>query len=208
MAPVTRKAKVTRATRREEIAGRLFEIVERLLAEGSAYSEISVEQLITEAGIARSTFYVYFEDKGALMVELMDRATQDIGAAASDWFELPATATRKDLRKALSRLAQGYRRHGRMLSAVIEAAAYDPRVRDEWAAVLQRRFQDMNDSFVPQQKNGAIRADIDVASVTPWLALMFERGFYHLVGQGGDVPKWALEGATSVVWQTLYEGTR
>jgi AcrR family transcriptional regulator len=98
MPPVTRKAKVTRATRRDEIAGRLFEIVERLLEEGSAFSEISVEQLITEAGIARSTFYVYFEDKGALMVDLMDRATQDIGAAASDWFELPATATRDDLR--------------------------------------------------------------------------------------------------------------
>jgi len=95
MPPVTRKAKVTRATRRDEIAGRLFEIVERLLEEGSAFSEISVEQLITEAGIARSTFYVYFEDKGALMVDLMDRATQDIGAAASDWFELPATATRR-----------------------------------------------------------------------------------------------------------------
>ena len=208
MAPVTRKAKVTRATRREEIAGRLFEIVERLLAEGSAFSEISVEQLITEAGIARSTFYVYFEDKGALIVELMDRATQDIGAAASDWFELPATATRCDLRKAMSRLAQGYRRHGRMLAAVIEAAAYDPRVREEWAAVLQRRFQDMNDSFIPQQRDGAIRADIDVASVTPWLAWMFERGFYDLVGQGGDLPEWALEGVTSVVWQTLYEGTR
>jgi len=208
MARVTRKAKATRAARREEIAGRLFDIVERLLAEGFAFSEISVEQLITEAGIARSTFYVYFEDKGALLVELMDRATQEIGAAASDWFELPPTATRKDLRKALSGLAQGYRRHGRMLSAVIEAAAYDPRVRDEYAAVMQRRFQDMNDSFVPQQQDGAIRADIDVASVTPWLAWMLERGLYHLVGQGSDLPKWALDGATSVVWQTLYEGTR
>ena len=41
---------------------------ERLLAEGSVFSEMSVEQLITEADIARSTFYVYFEDKGALMV--------------------------------------------------------------------------------------------------------------------------------------------
>src|SRR6516165_8477501 len=107
MPAVTRRGKVSRAERREEIARRLFVIVERLLAEGFAFSEISVEQLITEAGIARSTFYVYFEDKGALLVELMDRATQEIGAAASDWFELPPTATRKDLRKALSGLAQG-----------------------------------------------------------------------------------------------------
>ncbi|MGB8389991.1 TetR/AcrR family transcriptional regulator [Mycobacterium sp.] len=194
--------------RREEIAQRLFVIVERLLADGSAFSEISVEQLITEAEIARSTFYVYFEDKGALMVELMDRVTQEIGGAASEWFELPATAARKDLRQALSRLAQAYRQHGRMLSAVIEAAAYDPRVRDEYAAVMQRRFQDMNDSFVPQQRDGTIRADIDIPSVTPWLAWMFERGLYQLVGDGGELPDSALEGVTAVVWQTLYEGTR
>src|SRR6516165_1338371 len=166
MPAVTRRGKVSRAERREEIARRLFVVVEGLLADGSAFSEISVEQLITEAEIARSTFYVYFEDKGALMVELMDRVTQEIGGAAGDWFSLPPNGTRADLRQALGKLADAYRRHGRMLSAVIEAAAYDPRVRDEYRAVMQRRFQDMNDSFVPQQRAGAIRRDIDVATVT------------------------------------------
>ena len=208
MAPVTRKARSNRAARREEIAAQLFAIVERLLADGSTFSEVSVEQLITEAQIARSTFYVYFEDKGALMVELMERVTQAIGGAASDWFSLPATATRNDLRKALSRLAESYRQHGRMLSAVIEAAAYDPRVGDEYDKVMRRRFDDMNDAFLPQQKTGSIREDVDLRAVTPWLAWMFERGLYHLVGHGGDLPEWALEGATSVVWQTLYDGTR
>jgi TetR/AcrR family transcriptional regulator, ethionamide resistance regulator len=208
MPAVTRRAKVSRAERREDIARRLFIVVEGLLADGSAFSEISVEQLITEAEIARSTFYVYFEDKGALMVELMDRVTQEIGSAAGDWFSLPPNGTRADLRKALAKLAHAYRRHGRMLSAVIEAAAYDPRVRDEYGAVMQRRFQDMNESFVPQQRAGAIRRDINVTTVTPWLAWMFERGLYHLVGHGGKLPDSALEGVTSVVWQTLYEGTR
>jgi AcrR family transcriptional regulator len=208
MAAVTRKSRNSRAARREEIAARLFAIVERLLGEGSAFSEISVEQLIGEAQIARSTFYVYFEDKGALMVELMERVTREIGGAASEWFGLTATASRDDLRRALSRLAQSYRQHGRMLSAVIETAAYDARVREEYDAVMQRRFDDMNDAFVPQQKAGSIREDVDLRTVTPWLAWMFERGLYHLVGHGGDLPDWALEGVTSVVWQTLYEGTR
>lgn len=58
MPTVTRRAKQSRAERREAIGNRLFAIVERLLAEGSTFSEISVEQLITEADIARSTFYV------------------------------------------------------------------------------------------------------------------------------------------------------
>jgi len=208
MPAVTRKAKVTRAERREEIARRLFVVVEGLLADGSAFSEISVEQLITEAGIARSTFYVYFEDKGALMVELMERVTQEIGSAAGDWFSLPPNATRAKLRKALAKLADAYRQHGRMLSAVIEAAAYDPRVREQYGAVMQHRFEDMNDNFIPQQRAGAIRQDIKVTAVTPWLAWMFERGLYQEVGQGDELSASALDGVTSVVWQTLYEGTR
>lgn len=208
MPAVTRRAKVSRAERREDIARRLFVVVDGLLANGSAFSEISVEQLITEAEIARSTFYVYFEDKGALMLELMDRVTKEIGNAAGDWFSLPPDATRADLRKALGKLANAYRRHGRMLSALTEAAAYDPRVRDEYGAIMRRRFQDMNENFLPQQRAGAIRKDINLTSVTPWLGWMFERGLYQLVGRGTKLPNSALEGVTSVVWHTLYEGTR
>src|SRR5262249_19102339 len=198
MPTVTRRVKQTRAERREAIGNRLFVIVERLLAEGAVFSEISVEQLITEADIARSTFYVYFEDKGALMVELMERVTKAVGDAADDWFQLPPTATRADLRNALARLAAAYRQHGRMMSAVIEAAAYDPRVQEEYAAVMARRCEDMNRSFIPQQRNGSIRRDIDLAAVTPWLAWMFERGLNQLVGHGGAMTKSALDGVTSV----------
>ena len=208
MPTVTRRAKQTRAERREAIGNRLFAIVERLLAEGSVFSEISVEQLITEADIARSTFYVYFEDKGALMIELMERVTKAVGDAADDWFHLPPSATRSDLRNALARLAAAYRQHGLMMSAVIEAAAYDPRVQDEYAAVMARRCEDMNRSFIPQQRDGSIRRDIDLVAVTPWLAWMFERGLNQLVGHGGAMTESALDGVTSVVWQTLYEGTR
>jgi TetR/AcrR family transcriptional regulator, ethionamide resistance regulator len=208
MPTVTRRSKQSRAERREAIGNRLFAIVERLLAEGAVFSEISVEQLITEADIARSTFYVYFEDKGALMIELMERVTRAVGDAANDWFHLPPAATREDLRKALGRLAAAYRQHGRMMSAVIEAAAYDPRVQEEYAAVMARRCEDMNRNFMPQQREGSIRGDIDLAAVTPWLAWMFERGFNQLVGRDGAMSESALDGATSVIWQTLYEGTR
>jgi AcrR family transcriptional regulator len=208
MPTVTRRAKLTREKRREAIANRLFVIVERLLAEGSVFSEISVEQLIKEADIARSTFYVYFEDKGALMVELMDRVTKAVGDAADDWFNLSPSATRKDLRNAIARLGAAYRQHGPMMSAIIEAASYDPRVRDQYAVVMERRFEDMNRSFIPQQRNGSIRRDIDVAAVTPWLAWMFERGLYQWANLSSGMTESALDGATSVVWQTLYEGTR
>ena len=49
--------------RRELTSRRLLPAVERLL-ERETYAEISVEQIAEEAGISRSTFYNYYEDKG------------------------------------------------------------------------------------------------------------------------------------------------
>ena len=205
MAMTTRRVRVSRATRREEIGLRLLTAAERLLDEGTSFASISVEQLITGAEIARSTFYVYFEDKGALVLELADRVTREVGQAASAWFKLQPGATRDDLRSALGEIAEEYARHRHMLAAVVEASAYDERVRAQYAGVMEHRFQDMSTSFRDQQLAGLIAPDLDVEAVAPWLTWMIERGLYQLTGDSQKPAAEHLEGMTTVVWETLYE---
>jgi TetR/AcrR family transcriptional regulator, ethionamide resistance regulator len=199
-----RKARVSRATRREEIAALLFAAAERQLADGISFAAISVEQLITGAEIARSTFYVYFEDKGALVLELADRVTRQVGEAASAWFALQPGATREDLRAALGEIVTEYARHQHMLAAVAEAAAYDGRVRAQYAGVMEHRFGDMSASFRQQQLSGLIDPDLDVEGVAPWLAWMIERGLYQLISGSETLAADRLDGMTTVVWETLY----
>ena len=206
MSVPTRKARVSRATRREEIARRLFAAAESLLDEGTPFSAISVEQLITGAEIARSTFYVYFEDKGALVLELADRVTREVGEAATSWYKLQPGLTREELKAALGEVVQEFVRHRHMLAAVAEAAAYDSRVRAQYAGVMNHRFDDMATGFREQQIAGAIPADVDVASVAPWLGWMIERGLYQLTANSEDGVAERLDGMTTVVWQTLYAG--
>jgi TetR/AcrR family transcriptional regulator, ethionamide resistance regulator len=205
MAMTTRKGRVSRATRREEIAQRLFTVVERMLDEGTSFAEISVEQLITSAEIARSTFYVYFEDKGALVLELADRVTREVGEAATAWFELQPGVTRNDLKAALNEIVEEYVRHRHMLAAVVEAATYDQRVRAQYAGVMQHRFEDMATGFREQQRVGVIDAGVDIEAVTPWLAWMIERGLYQLTSETETPAAERLDGMTTVVWQTLYD---
>lgn len=208
MAMTTRRVRVSRATRREEIAVRLLAAAERLLAEGTSFAAISVEQLITGAEIARSTFYVYFEDKGALVLELADRVTRQVGEAASAWFKLQPGSTPDDLRSALGKIAEEYARHRYMLAAVAEAAAYDERVRAQYAGVMEHRFDDMATSFRDQQLAGLIAPDLDVEAVAPWLAWMIERGLYQLTGDPDKPVAEYLDGMTTIVWETLYERAR
>lgn len=204
MPTTPRKARVSRATRREEIAALLFAAAERQLADGVSFAAISVEQLIQGAEIARSTFYVYFEDKGALVLELADRVTRQVGEAASAWFSLRPGATREDLRAALGEIVAEYTRHRHMLAAVVESASYDERVRAQYAGVMEHRFGDMSASFRDQQLSGLIDPDLDVESVAPWLAWMIERGLYQLTGDSATLAAERLDGMTTVVWETLY----
>jgi AcrR family transcriptional regulator len=147
---------------------------------------------------------VYFEDKGALVLELADRVTRQVGEAASAWFKLQPGATRDGLRFALGEIAEEYARHRHMLAAVAEAAAYDERVRAQYAGVMEHRFDDMSTSFREQQLAGLIAPDLDVEAVAPWLAWMIERGLYQLTSDPEKVAE-HLDGMTTVVWETLYE---
>src|SRR5260370_1065926 len=100
MASVTRKTHNARAARRDEIGRRLLVAVESLLAEGESFTEVSVERLVTEARISRSTFSVYFQDKGHLPGALTARVwnTLDDGARPRRGAEWRRPATRRRTR--------------------------------------------------------------------------------------------------------------
>ncbi|MGH2584786.1 MAG: TetR/AcrR family transcriptional regulator [Dehalococcoidia bacterium] len=106
--------------RRELTARRLLPAIERLL-ETDTYIEISVEQLVGEADISRSTFYNYFEDKGDLLRTL----TADVMGAITDatrvWWMLPPEASKEGLREALGHLFDSYSPHAPLMRAVADS---------------------------------------------------------------------------------------
>src|SRR5882724_12410734 len=107
MPSVTRKTQASRAERRDLIKARLLAAVESLLAEGESFTELSVERLVSLAGVSRSTFYVYFEDKGELIRAWLTEIISELDVAAQEWWSLGtggepnSTVSWKDLRAAL-----------------------------------------------------------------------------------------------------------
>jgi AcrR family transcriptional regulator len=83
---VTRRAQNRRAARRDEIREHLLEAVERLVSDGLSFTELSVERLATEAGVSRSTFYVYFDDKAALLTAWLAEVIDEVTEAAQGWW--------------------------------------------------------------------------------------------------------------------------
>jgi AcrR family transcriptional regulator len=204
MPSVTRK---TRPERRSTVRARLLAAAGTLLERGRSFTEVSVEDLISEAGVARSSFYAHFADKGALLLELAEHVTAELEVVAARWYLLPRGADRDDLRVALHGLLTSYLEHRLTLAAVVEVAAYDERVRAEYDAVMRRRFAEMERGLSIQQREGGVRADVDLARAAPWIGWLIERGLHQLVGLGGSADD-HLEGLTTVIWNTFYEGAR
>src|SRR4051794_15159721 len=98
----------------------MVEAVERLLEAGDSFTELSVEKIAAEAGVSRSTFYTYYEDKGHLLREVTEDVIGGLGAIARELWEAPGDVERSQLKGILHHLMKTYRRHDTLLAAVVD----------------------------------------------------------------------------------------
>ena len=215
MPSVTRKTQGSRAERRDQIKTRLLSAVESLLADGENFTELSVERLVTLAGVSRSTFYVYFEDKGELIRAWLAEIISELDVAAEAWWSLGAgggpnsTVSWDDLRAALSRVVTVYRPHTTLMAAAFDAAAYDPGVREQVETMMERNIAGLRKHIRAGQAGGWVDERLLPAQTAAWLQWMAERGLHRLVREATDDELARLVDAyTTIVWNTLYAGAR
>ena len=209
MPSVTRKSRSNRAQRRESVQKELLGAVESLLESGESFTELSVERLVAEAGVSRSTFYAYFEDKGDLLRSLAEDVIVEIGEAGRRWWDLPPDASKADVAGALKQVFDTYRVHRAVFQAVVETAAYDSGVRRQFGTLVQGLITELAAHIRSGQKAGSVRSGLDPDRTAAWLTWMAERGLYQLVAPATDeeVPL-LVDPLAEIVWATLYEGTR
>ena len=209
MPSVTRKTRSNRTQRRNSVRAELLGAVESLLEADDSYTELSVERLVEQAGISRSTFYVYFEDKGDLLRGLSEDVVVAIADSAREWWSLPPDATKADVRKALKVVFDTYREHRAVFGAVVDTAPYDPGVRSQFGGLVSGLIAELTTHIRDGQRNGYVVADLDPARTAAWLTWMAERGLHQLVAPASAREAGLLvDSLADIVWNTLYAGTR
>jgi TetR/AcrR family transcriptional regulator, ethionamide resistance regulator len=180
-------------------------VVENLVENGVRYADLSVEAIITGGGISRSTFYVYFDDKGDLLVAMAQDVIGDLLADGASWWELPVDGTREDLRKALRVPIDTYRKHRTILGAIAETAAYDPRAQEQQQNLIDQVVSALTTYIGDAQRAGVADAHLDAARTAQWLIWMIERGLYQLVGTADDDEvERQLDSLVEIVWRVVY----
>ena len=149
--------------RRAVAVAQVLAATERLLVEGVPFTELGVQRIAGEAGIARSTFYLHFRDKTELLVRLAGSLKDELFGLGEDWRPTGPGGGPDGLTALYERMIRYYRDHGAVLAAITETAGYDPEVREYWTEEIGRFAERAVARLTEEQKAGRLAPDVDPA---------------------------------------------
>jgi TetR/AcrR family transcriptional regulator, ethionamide resistance regulator len=205
MPSVTRKPQANREERRERIERQLLDATDRLMADGTSFTELSVDKLATEAGISRASFYIYFEDKGHLLRRLATQVFGDLTDAARQWWSVADRRDPADVHTAMAGIIGSYRRHQPVLIALTEMSAYDPLVGQTYRELLAGISDQLTRVIEDGQSSGLIRPQLPAAVTASTLTWMVERTCHqNLPSHPTSYDAELAHTLTEIVWGALY----
>lgn len=173
------------------------------------FADLSIEELTRQAGISRSKFYVYFQDKDDLVRAWFADVWNQVHHAQADWWALDAGSTRDDLRRALAGIVHTYRPHATLMAAVHDQSLHNLAIRAEVDEVVARNVAGLAEHIRNGQRHGFVDPGLLPGETAAWLTWMAERTQHAL---GGDLDDQDLrrhtDTYTDIVWQTLYAPAR
>jgi AcrR family transcriptional regulator len=115
----------------------IFEATEKLLAEQSL-QDLSVAQIIAEAGLSRATFYFYFGSKFSVAASLLANITDEIFAFAQPYLgRTPPEEPREALAGGLRAAIEIWERHRPTLRATMQHWSTNEEIGRQWVAGVE-----------------------------------------------------------------------
>ena len=179
------------------------EAVKRLLEDGPWYTTLGVQRIAAEAGIARSTFYLYFPDKTALLMRITESATEDLFAAAGAWLQ-EGFADLDALEQTLLGVIAQQREHAALLAALMEVAGYDEQVAEFWRRRVGGFIDLLRERIAHGQRAGTIVPALDPGTTAAWIAWGTERLVaQHVAARPEGEDEHLAAGLARAIWTTL-----
>lgn len=164
------------------VEAQILAATERLLAQGTSFTDLGVQRIATEAGVARSTFYTHFRDKSELLMRLANTMRTTAFDVAGEW---NPTAGAPGLAEVFGEIVRIYREYAPVLTALNEVSSYDPTVREFWAAALNRFVENTVRLLTADQESGDVPADLDVRHAARIIVLGGDRAISEHVAETG-----------------------
>ena len=169
----------------------------------SGFDGINIADVTKRAGVTRSAFYFYFENKAAAVAALLEPMYED-GFVASDILTSTAEPPHSRIRAMVEALLDTVEHHRYLLQAMLDARASNPAIRQVW--------DDARETFVPAvaamiaaERDSGRAPDGPQVEVIAGMLLEFNDRLLERYTLGGTLTREQLsEGAEAVWLRTIY----
>lgn len=114
----------------------LLVALDDLLREVDSIESINVAEVSRRAGVTRSAFYFYFENKAAAVAALMEVIYDEAAVSGVTLTDVTRDPTER-ITQAVGNLFDATERHLHLYRAVLEARATNPSIREMWESDRQ-----------------------------------------------------------------------
>lgn len=167
------------------------------------FDGINIADVTKRAGVTRSAFYFYFENKAAAVAALLEPMYDD-GFIASDILTSTADPPHWRIRAMVEALLDTVEHHRYLLEAMLDARAANPAIRQVW--------DDARESFVPgvaamiaAERDSGRAPDGPPTEVLAGMLLEFNDRLLERYTIGGTLNRQQLsEGAEAIWLRTIY----
>ncbi|MFO1310410.1 MAG: TetR/AcrR family transcriptional regulator [Burkholderiales bacterium] len=183
---------------------RVLVAVEELLREGEAFTTLPVGRIAERAGVARSSFYFHFPDKQTLLRGLAASVTDSLFDPVRAWVAEPEN-DRDGLVTTVGEVLVVLRRHGALVAAFLEVAAYDAEFADYWRARMAEIIGELAGRLEQDRAAGRLPADLETEAVAAYLVWGAERTMVQAVAtdpSGADDGRIA-RGIAQAMWAVM-----
>lgn len=193
------------ATKGDERRTALLEALEEYLRD-HRLDEINIADISRSAGVTRSAFYFYFENKAAAVSALYEEMYAD-GFDAADVLGGGGTV-RDRIESAIRAIFQGWSHRTHLYRAILDARASSPAVRDQWDAFQQTYVDLMADLIAAERAAGAAPDGPDPRAIATALLDLNDRTLERVVraAEGLDAEE-HLEAVVHVWLASIYGRT-
>jgi TetR/AcrR family transcriptional regulator, ethionamide resistance regulator len=177
---------------------------EALLRERS-FRELTVDEVMRRTDLSRPSFYVYFRDRHALMLRVVEHIGAELRTMSQRWYtgagDGPAQA-----REAMEGFAEVYAEHGPVLRALADAAADDPEVERVYGGLVQS-FVDVTARHIETEMEAGRVLPLDAQETARALVWMMERYLNRSLGTvRSDIPRETVATTLTTIWTRVLYG--
>jgi AcrR family transcriptional regulator len=152
-------------------------------------NELSVGDIIERAGISRTSFYVYFASKTAVIAECLRRVMDEVTVAVEPFLSVTGPDPEGAVRTSVERWLALATEHGALLRAVSEEWPHDEEIRRLWFEMMATSTEGTAHVLRRARRRGEAPAGADPQALAACLMWAYERVLHvALVGEARGIP--------------------